>query len=83
MPASCCVSDASFCCAPCSVLRTASKDALRSEIVGDQLLLPLEIHGVEIDVGLCLFDLGLHVAVAGLQGEEIVARITKLRFGPL
>ena len=56
---------------------------LRREIVGDQLLLALEVDHVEVDVLLRLLDLGLHVAVTGLQRAEIVARAGELRIGPV
>ena len=53
------------------------------KIVGDQLLLALEVDVVEIDILLCLFNLGLHVAVTGLERDEIVARISDLGLGAI
>lgn len=47
------------------------------------MLLPLEVDHVEVDILLCLFDLGLHVAVAGLQRNEIVAGISDLSLGTI
>jgi hypothetical protein len=47
------------------------------------LLLALEVDHVEVSILLCLLDLGLHVAVAGLQRDEIVSRISDLSFGAI
>ena len=66
-----------------SVLRAVSIGGLGRKIVGDQLLLALEVDRVEVDILLRLFDLGLHVAVAGLQRHEIVPRISDLGIGAI
>ena len=56
---------------------------LWSKIVGEQLLLALEVDHVEVDIFLRLFDLGLHVAVTGLQRNEIIAGISDLSLGAI
>ena len=56
---------------------------LRSEVVGDQLLLTLEVDHVEVDIFLRLLDLGLHVAVTGLKRNEIISRISDLSLGAI
>ena len=57
--------------------------SLWSKIVGNQLLLALKVDHVEVDIFLRLFDLGLHVAVAGLERNEVVARISDLSLGAI
>ena len=54
---------------------------LWSKVVGDQLLLALEVDHVEVNIFLRLLNLGLHVAVAGLKRDEIVAGISDLSLG--
>jgi hypothetical protein len=54
-----------------------------SEVVGNQLFLALEVDHVEVDIFLCLFNLGLHVAVTGLERNEIVPCISDLSLGAI
>jgi hypothetical protein len=60
-----------------------SKVACGVKLLQQQLLLALEVHDVEVDIRFCLLDLGLHVAVAGLQRKQIIARIANLRLGAI
>ena len=82
---------------PCELLLQRGKLLLRSleripggivgsfwrKIVGNQLLLALKVDHVEVDIFLRLSDLGLHVAVAGLERNEIVTRISDLSLGAI
>jgi len=45
------------------------------------LLLALEVDHVEVDIFLRLFNLGLQVAVTGLERNEIVVCISDLSLG--
>src|SRR5712671_2673499 len=84
-------------CKPCELLLQRGKLLLRAlesiargiegglwrKVVGNQLLLALEVDHVEVNIPLCLLDLGLHVAVAGLQGKKIISRISDLGLGAI
>ena len=56
---------------------------LRGEVVGGELLLPLELGRVVVDVRVGLADLVLEVPVAGLERVEVVAHDPELRVGAL
>jgi hypothetical protein len=47
------------------------------------LLLALEVDHVEVNIFLCLFNLGLKVAVAGLERNKIIPRISDLSLGAI
>jgi len=53
------------------------------KIVGNQLFLALKVDHVKIDIFLRLCNLGLHVAVAGLERNEVVPRISDLRLAAI
>jgi hypothetical protein len=52
-------------------------------VISSQLLLPLEVDHVEVDILLRLFELGLHVAVTGLKRDEIVTCIPDVSLGTI
>jgi hypothetical protein len=53
------------------------------KVVGNQLLLALEVDHVEVDILLRLVNLALHVAVTGLERHEIIPCISDLSLGSI